>query len=137
MYKTSRDWLMWFFLQISGFFYRNCATELAELYEVLYKDEDQQALPAPDMSSFTSVVKMAPMCIWIHINQRSINPTGQNETASSSAPTSSSGSQSSKPARGLIVPDMLRNHYALFQECFATQNYSDFRHSACLNACKN
>jgi hypothetical protein len=136
LYKTSRDWLMWFFLLISGFVYRNCTAELAELYECLYKDEEP--LPNPDMSSFLSVVKLAPLSIWIHLNQKSINPSGQNDSAAISLGAGAAGVQSAanKSPRSLIVPDMLRNHYALIQNCLSTTNFQDFRLSVCLNACK-
>ena len=137
MYKNSRDWLMWFFLLISGFVYRNCTAELAELYECLYKDKEP--LPNPDMSSFVSVVKLAPLSIWIHLNQKSIAPTDAASTtaSSSSGGTGAAGAQSAtRSPRALIVPEILRNHYALIQDCVSSLNFQDFRLSVCLNACE-
>ena len=122
---------MWFFLLISGFVYRSCISELAELYEALYKD--QEPLPNPDMSSFMSIVKLAPLSIWLHLNQKP--NSNSNLSESNAGPGGSGSAQLANKTKALIVPDILQNHHALLQEFVSTANYQDFRLSACLNAC--
>ena len=125
---------MWFCLLISGFVYRTCITEFSELYEVLYQDDEM--LPNPDLSSFMSVVRLAPVSIWIHMNQRnsSSSTAAGGGDASSSTTQSNAGQQTSSlnrtasgQAKSIVLPEILRDNYALLQDCLTNQHFQDFR----------
>ncbi len=139
MFKISRDWLMWFILTMSAGFYRTCVTELIELLEILYRDDEPQ-LPNPqDMNSFISVVRMAPVSIWIylnHIKSSNTSSTDANSSSSSGQSASSSLTKSSSQIRPLVMPEIFRNNYAFLQESLPNLNFQDYSISIYLNACK-
>ena len=114
---------MWFLLLIiTSYMNRNCP-EFSDLYELLYKDED--VLPNPDTSCFASVIKMAPLSIWIHLNLRmTSHPHDANMPSKGSSKIS-------------IIPEIIRNHYTFLQDCITNQTFQDYGFSICLNACKS
>jgi hypothetical protein len=97
------------------------------LFELLYKS-DEPMLSPPDMTKFSSVISMAPLSIWIHLNLKllSVNHSSQDAAATG---------QSLKSPKTIVLPDILRGHYNLIIECMNMQNFSDFRSSICMNAC--
>ena len=142
---------MWFLLLIiTSYMNRNCLPEFSDLYELLYKDEDM--LPNPDLSSFTSVIKLAPLSIWIHLNLRassthtqdsntlSLSSSASNSTSTSQqgpgSVSSASNSVSNKHSMSKIsvIPEIIRSHFALLQERMQHQQFQDFGLSMCMNA---
>ena len=100
---------------------RNCIPEFSDLFETLYNDEEM--LANPDLSSFVSVIKLAPLSIWIHLNLRIANQEGGSTVA---APVRSS--------KSLIIPDVIKSNSTLLQECMNSQHFQDFGLSVCMNA---
>lgn len=153
LYPASRDWLMWFFL-FSGLA-RTCPNQLIDLFEILYKDEEP--LPVPDMTKFVSVIRLAPLSVWYQLNYKgSSQQQQQNQDSALSSSNSSVANASSNTMTGIssalqtafakstsatskiqIIPDILKNQYAFFQECTSNQNYQDFRLSVCFNTCNS
>lgn len=105
---------------------RNCLPEFSDLYEILYKDEEM--LPTPDLSSFIAVVKLAPLSIWIHLNLKLSNQEGGAQTGAQT--------QIKAANKNLLIPEIIRNHYALLHECMNYQRFNDYGLSICMNACK-
>jgi len=105
-FPGSRNWLMWFLLNvIMSFIVRNRIPEFSDLYEVLYKDEEVLASPLPN--TFMSVICMAPLSIWIHLNQQKNQDTNQATTQqNTSAPRS---------AKSYVIPEILQSHLTLLQ----------------------
>lgn len=66
-------------------------------------------LTNPDLSSFTSVIQLSPLSIWIHLNLRMSN---QNQEGGQSA---SQTSVANRASRHLIVPEVIKNHSLLLQ----------------------
>lgn len=110
---------------------RNHLSEFSELYELLYKDEEM--LPTPDLSSFSSVIRFAPLSNWINFN---IKLNSQKQHFDSIAQSGNSLQAVLPIVRSFVIPEILRNHFALFQECLLNQTFNDFSLSVCLNACK-
>ncbi len=104
---------------------RNCIPEFSDLFETLYNDEEM--LANPDLSSFVSVIKLAPLSIWIHLNLRIANQ----ESGGSGSAASASSFRSTK---SLIIPDVIKNNSTLLQECMNSQHFQDFGLSVCMNA---
>jgi len=113
---------------------RNCLPEFSDLYELLYKDED--ILPNPDVSSFISVIKFAPLSIWIHLNIKI--SSGQDSssalTSSLSSYTANNKSQANLISKPYIIPEIIRSHYSLLQDRMTHQQFQDFGLSICMNA---
>lgn len=126
-FEESRNWLSWFLLNtITSYMNRNRIPEFSDLFEILYKDEE--ILPNPDLTSPISVVTLAPLSIWIHLNLRMVN---QNQESNQSG---SQTTNSSKSSRALITPEIIQNHSSILQESMNTQNFQDFRLAICMNA---
>lgn len=129
---------MWFLLLIiTSYMNRNCLPEFSDLYELLYKDEE--AVPSPDLASFTSVIRLAPLSIWIHLNARANTETanlGLSQSAASGSSLSGGGGVggASKTKQPVVMPEILRGNYALLHDRMATQQFFDFGLSACMNA---
>lgn len=123
---------MWFWLLITtSYMNRNFLPEFSDLYELLYKDED--VLPAPDLTSFSSVVRFAQLSTWINLNIRLNN---SKFTFESNVPHSSNIPAIVPIVKNFMVPEALRNHFNLFLDCLTNQNFNDFGVSVCLNSCK-
>lgn len=84
---------------------RNCIPEFSDLHEILYKDEEM--LSNPDLSSFTSIIQLSPLSIWIHLNLRMTTQEG--------AQSGSQTSAANRTSRHLIVPEVIKNHSLLLQ----------------------
>ncbi len=120
---------MWFLLSIiTSYINRNCIPEFSDLFEILFKDEE--ILPNPDLNTFNSVIKLAPLSIWIHLNLRLQTQTPQENTST----TNSAQAQTNKSSKSLVLPEILKNHSALLQECMNTQHFKDYGLSICMNA---
>ena len=119
---------MWFLLLIL-IYYNNKSfiPEFTDLYDILYKDDE--VLPNPDLNSFISVVKLAPLSIWIHLNWKSISFQNQDSNNSQTANVSIK-------SKALIPPELVKNHVILLQECLSSPHQNDFGLSICMNACK-
>lgn len=124
---------MWFLLLIITSYMnnRNHLPEFRDLYELLYKDEE--ILAAPNLASSSSVIAFAPLSNWINLN---LKLNTQKYTYDSSAPHSANIQALVPIVKTFMVPDILRNHFALFIDCLVNQNFHDFGISVCLNACK-
>lgn len=124
---------MWFLLLIL-IYYNNKSfiPEFTDLYDVLYKDDE--VLPNPDLNSFISVVKLAPLSIWIHLNWKSIS--FQNQDAAAAAGGTAPAPSVSIKSKSLIPPELVKNHVHLLQECLSSSHCNDFGLSICMNACK-
>lgn len=112
---------MWFFLMIMVTEIPNCYKEIFQLFDVLYKDCIQ--IPRPDLNSFYSTIKSAPLAVYISISSvfnAQDNSSGQNQTRTNP----------------LIFPESLMEHYNFLQECLNFQHQNDFALALCLNACK-
>ena len=79
---------------------RSCLPEFPDLYDILYKDDEM--LPQPDLKSFISVVKLASLSIWIHLNIRQSNQDGS---------VGAQQNQNRLSNKNLVIPEILRNHY--------------------------
>jgi hypothetical protein len=124
---------MWFLLLIiTSYLNRNHFPEFSDLYELLYKDEEM--LPNPDLASFISVIRLAPLSIWINLNLRNQDSSAPNASSNAAHATNN---RLSNLNRTFVVPEILRNHFALLQDCMTYQQYHDFGLSISLNACKN
>lgn len=123
---------MWFLLLIiTSYMNRSHLPEFSDLYELLYKEEE--VLPAPDLSTFSSVIRFAPLSNWINLNIK-LNHQKYNIDSNASQATNI---QALVPiVKNFIVPEILRNHFVLFLDCLANQTFHDFSLSVCLNACK-
>lgn len=118
---------MWFLLLIMAFYNnKNFIPEFSDLYEILYKDDE--VLPNPDLNKLISVVKLAPLSIWIHLNWKML--ASQNQEGSSGASLSAAAR-----SKTLITPEIIKNHASLLQDCMSTQHFNDFGLSICMNAC--
>jgi hypothetical protein len=119
---------MWFLLLINASYNnKNFISEFSDLYEILYKDDE--ILANPDLNSQTSVVALAPLSIWIHLNIKMLASQNQEGVAASAlSPAAKS--------KSLITPEIIKNHASLLQECMTTQRFNDFGLSICMNACK-
>jgi len=115
---------------------RNCLPEFSDLYELLYKDEE--VLQIPDLSSFNSVIKLAPLSIWIHLNIRigSSHSQDNSSTLTSSLSTSHSvnNKSQSNSLKTYVIPEIIRSHFTLLQERMTHQQFQDFGLSICMNA---
>lgn len=121
-FRESRDWLMWFFLMIMVTnITKNCFNEIFKLCDVLYKENEQ--LPRPDINSVYSIIKLAPLAVFISIS-------------SSFGSQENSSGQNSK-TKNLIFPEYLMENYNFLQECITFQNQNDYALAICLNACKS
>jgi hypothetical protein len=130
-FKQSRDWLMWFLLLIiTSYINRNHLPEFSDLYELLYKDDEM--LPNPDLSSFISVIRLAPLSIWINLNLRLNSQKQQQDTSCLQTNNSQSAINMTK---SFVIPEIIRNHFNLLLDCMNFQHYNDFGLSICLNAC--
>lgn len=110
----SRNWLMWFLLNvIMSFIGRNRIPEFSDLYEILYKDEE--VLPNPPLNTIMSVIQLAPLSIWIHLNlQKSNQEASQQATGQQQQQQANSGSGK----KAYVIPEILQNHLALIQVNF-------------------
>ena len=124
---------MWFLLLIiTSYMNRNCLPEFSDLYELLYKDEE--ILPNPDLSSFISVIRLAPLSIWIHLNIR-IGSSQESSLASSlSSHSTINKPQTISSSKPYVIPEIIRSHYSLLQDRMTHQQFQDFGLSICMNA---
>lgn len=123
---------MWFLLLIiTSYMNRNHLSEFSDLYELLYKDEE--VLPVPDINSFSSVIRFAPLSNWINLNIK-LNINAQKHHLENITPANYS-SVILPIVKSFVIPEILRKHFNLFQECLINQNSNDFGLSVCLNAC--
>ncbi|CAF0729586.1 unnamed protein product [Brachionus calyciflorus] len=122
LFKESRDWFMWFFLMIMvTITNKNYMTEFSDLFDILYKDAE--ILPRPDLNNFFSVIKMAPVSVWILLNNKfsaQEGAQGQHATKTSNKP--------------LLIPEIVRNHLTILQDCLTSHQQNLYSLSLCLNA---
>ena len=96
---------MWFLLLINASYNnKNFISEFSDLYEILYKDDE--ILANPDLNSQTSVVALAPLSIWIHLNIKMLASQNQEGVAASAlSPAAKS--------KSLITPEIIKSHASL------------------------
>jgi hypothetical protein len=89
---------------------------ILDIYDLFYKDDEP--ITNPDLNSFSSIAKLAPLSLWIYFNKK-------------------------PDVKSFICPDVLRNHVDLIEDVIENQNYQDrngqinnYTLSICLNACK-
>jgi mediator of RNA polymerase II transcription subunit 23 len=129
-FSFSRDWLMWFLLSTITINYnRNCIPDFIDLFDLLYKDTEPLAVP--DCNQFISVIKMAPLSIWVLSNY---NPNNSQSSSSNSNDQLSSSSSSNFSRSPPSVPFILRNQLSFMQEMIASQHFGQYGLSICLNA---
>ena len=89
---------------------------ILDIYDLFYKEDEP--LPNPDLNSFSSIAKLAPLSIWIYFNKRPEYPS-------------------------FVHPEVLTNHVNLIENVLENQHYQDsngqinnYPLAICLNACE-
>jgi hypothetical protein len=129
-FKVSRDWLMWFLLPILVLNQdrKTSRSEFTDLFEILYNEDEP--LPSPDPIDFMAVIKLAPLANWINMNLK--QATTDNNTVKQQTSGTGVSSTASNSNRTNMVPDLIKNHSILLQDCM--KNLENFGYSICLNA---